>query len=100
MQWFIDIRSAFLVPEELKKVTIVSPCVPCVNVYLYWIGQLKRECGPIFIDEMVNIPRLLAIGNAVFSFVRIQQSPPSFEIVPVVQNYLYHTRTLQPEPVN
>jgi len=55
MQWFLDFRSPFLVPEELKKVMIKPPCIPSIYIYLNWIKRLHREHGPNTIDEMINI---------------------------------------------
>jgi len=88
-EWFIQIRRVFLSKEELKRkvLSLPSPCIPSVFVYLEWISELQKENGPVFVGDMINVKRMMAIGNAVLQFVRIQKVVPAFQEIRLMTEF-------------
>jgi len=89
-EWFISTRRIFLSKDEVarKVLSLPSPCIPSVSVYLELVHNLQKENGPPNIDGMVNVKRMMALGNAVLQFSRIQRVVPAYQEVPVLIDFL------------
>jgi len=88
---FQSIRNTILDAKAFydQVTSLPSPCVPSLEVYLDEIEQIIKECGPVKIsDTLVNVKRMMAVGNVIGNFMRAQAVSPTYERVPVIQQYL------------
>jgi len=91
LSWFISTRAIYNSFSVLYKsiLHLKLPCVPCVLVYLDKIYQIVKHCGqPNLSEVLVNVKRIINVGKIIELFVRVQNMPPIFEHVPVIQEYI------------